>query len=726
MAKRDMDLYHSRRTQDDLKELIIKYKIPRDLHPRLPSEDFVMTEFLDDAIAGSLGFKQGYYFGGALLVFADRADGEHWKSGFFLIDQTTIPDYMTWRHPDLMIDDPKTVRLPFYCTPNAAVDSAILNPTLEELAVSNPSAKVIDKAEASQKRKSSTFGSALGHVAKHTRNQSGGSATPTSEGPNTQGHRGRGIMTDADAAAVLFVGASRPWIPFGPAPSFRELSRDAIHRDLFPFSSSPCYDTYPKGGEMVWIEALSSDQLIAKMSFLHCLMMSHGGELLAWYYGLLHSHHELNDKHSAFDASFAKSKAKGKERKKNIKSLTKSLDNMHAEVALLSGDLNRATVFEAEKMFLASDEFSRVQAELLSLVASAAFKCGLSMHRTKEEFYAVLNKISQFVPGAHDRLTEASLLVIQSYYALLNKISERDAEPLFVILQLEPDKLAHPANVLALRDACVSPPITKESTGVSQVIDDITELTGKGLERASFSHGDVVVVLSAGEKGDGFVPSSTIEEVAAPPSELGDIVLGWFGCFHLSPSVCREIVPIEQKDDDLKKKLAKNNEAKMVLYNALPEKEYERIFMCKTAKDIWKSLLITHQESMDCRFARFNIIITSLKVVDEGFSSKNYVRKFLRALHPKWSAKVTIIEESKDLSSLALDELIDNLKVHEVVMEKDSKIYRGKKERIKDQLNAKVEAVQIILTGIDNDMYSTVDACPNACEMWKAIERLKQ
>nr|GEZ54544.1 hypothetical protein [Tanacetum cinerariifolium] len=45
---------------------------------------------------------------------------------------------------------------------------------------------------------------------------------------------------------------------------------------------------------------------------------------------------------------------------------------------------------------------------------------------------------------------------------------------------------------------------------------------------------------------------------------------------------------------------------------------------------------------------------------------------------------------------------------------------------IRDQLNAKAEAVQIILTGIDNNIYSTVNACPNACEMWKAIERLKQ
>nr|GEX47805.1 hypothetical protein [Tanacetum cinerariifolium] len=47
-------------------------------------------------------------------------------------------------------------------------------------------------------------------------------------------------------------------------------------------------------------------------------------------------------------------------------------------------------------------------------------------------------------------------------------------------------------------------------------------------------------------------------------------------------------------------------------------------------------------------------------------------------------------------------------------------------EEIRDQLNAETEAVQIILTRIDNDIYATVDACPNAYEMWKAIERLKQ
>ncbi|GJZ84563.1 zf-CCHC domain-containing protein [Tanacetum coccineum] len=117
---------------------------------------------------------------------------------------------------------------------------------------------------------------------------------------------------------------------------------------------------------------------------------------------------------------------------------------------------------------------------------------------------------------------------------------------------------------------------------------------------------------------------------------------------------------------------------------------------------------ILEEESIDSGFARFNTIITSLKALDKGFSSKNYVRKFLRALHPKWRAKVTAIEESKDLSSLALDELIGNLKVHEVVMEKDSEIYRGKKERVKSiALKAKKESSddETSTSGSDDEEY---------------------
>ncbi|GJW33947.1 hypothetical protein Tco_0053979 [Tanacetum coccineum] len=155
-----------------------------------------------------------------------------------------------------------------------------------------------------------------------------------------------------------------------------------------------------------------------------------------------------------------------------------------------------------------------------------------------------------------------------------------------------------------------------------------------------------------------------------------------------------EIVPFDKQSDDLKKRLAKNNEAKMVIYNALPRKEYERIFMCKTLKEIWETLLINHQEeSIDNAFARFNIIITSLKALDEGFYSKNYVRKFLKALHPKWRAKITAIKESKDLTSLSLDELIGNLKVYEVIIKKDSEIVKGKREHSRSlALKAKKES----------------------------------
>ncbi|GJT76819.1 zf-CCHC domain-containing protein [Tanacetum coccineum] len=163
-----------------------------------------------------------------------------------------------------------------------------------------------------------------------------------------------------------------------------------------------------------------------------------------------------------------------------------------------------------------------------------------------------------------------------------------------------------------------------------------------------------------------------------------------------------KVVSFHKQNDDLKKKLAKNNEAKMIIYNPLLRKEYERIFMCQTAKEIWDTLLITHQGNNQVKaneidllvqkyeqfmipkeesFAKFNTIITSLKALDEGFSSKNCVRKFLRALHPKWRAKVTAIEESKNLTTLSLDELIGNLKVYEEVIKKDSETVKSKREQ---------------------------------------------
>ncbi|GKC75507.1 zf-CCHC domain-containing protein [Tanacetum coccineum] len=61
-------------------------------------------------------------------------------------------------------------------------------------------------------------------------------------------------------------------------------------------------------------------------------------------------------------------------------------------------------------------------------------------------------------------------------------------------------------------------------------------------------------------------------------------------------------------------------------------------------------------------------------------------------LHLKWRVKVTAIEESKDLTSVSLDELIGNLKVHEMIIKKDSKIVKAKGERKSFSLKVKKES----------------------------------
>ncbi|GJW40900.1 hypothetical protein Tco_0066745 [Tanacetum coccineum] len=75
---------------------------------------------------------------------------------------------------------------------------------------------------------------------------------------------------------------------------------------------------------------------------------------------------------------------------------------------------------------------------------------------------------------------------------------------------------------------------------------------------------------------------------------------------------------------------------------------------------------------------------------DLGYNKDMERRKWM-AIDIK-RAKVTTIEESKDLTSLSLDELIENLKVYELIIKKDSKIVKGKVERRSLALKAKKES----------------------------------
>ncbi|GJW45980.1 retrovirus-related pol polyprotein from transposon TNT 1-94 [Tanacetum coccineum] len=139
-----------------------------------------------------------------------------------------------------------------------------------------------------------------------------------------------------------------------------------VVRDFFPFSAGPYYATYPRcvvgitifdqfptQGEMVRVEGLFDDELTKKMSVLHYMMMSHGGELLAYYRGLNQSHHEFLDfNEQAWDTSmllFPKSKAKGKDEDEEDKPLIKVWIICFMRVLVRSADLNQATILKVER-----------------------------------------------------------------------------------------------------------------------------------------------------------------------------------------------------------------------------------------------------------------------------------------------------------------------------------------------------------------------------------------
>ncbi|GJZ27965.1 hypothetical protein Tco_0572612 [Tanacetum coccineum] len=83
----------------------------------------------------------------------------------------------------------------------------------------------------------------------------------------------------------------------------------------------------------------------------------------------------------------------------------------------------------------------------------------------------------------------------------------------------------------------------------------------------------------------------------------------------------------------------------------------------------YEQFVISEDKSIDSAFARFNTIITSLKPLDEA------------------------IEELKDLTSLSLDELIGNLKVHKMIIKKDYEIVKAKVKRKSIALKAKKNLV---------------------------------
>ncbi|GKC73776.1 hypothetical protein Tco_1119659 [Tanacetum coccineum] len=251
--------------------------------------------------------KQGHWFSFAkrratspVCIDDKRSCMKDWKTGFFFIDRRAIPDYMPWRHPDSIITDLKPAagsydqqevrrlsafivklrdmpegestkvqeelhhdvrstlqRLPFYCTPSAAADVVIHDPTPECVAATTPNTKVLAKAEAFKKQKASTFGSALSQVAKHTRSttshSSDGSSRPnlfddhSDDDPDAYVEIPLITLIRSAVTIPLRGSAIRPRDSISPSSSVQDTAGVAIDKEFFLFLPRPYYADYSRG-----------------------------------------------------------------------------------------------------------------------------------------------------------------------------------------------------------------------------------------------------------------------------------------------------------------------------------------------------------------------------------------------------------------------------------------------------------------------------------------------
>jgi len=76
-------------------------------------------------------------------------------------------------------------------------------------------------------------------------------------------------------------------------------------------------------------------------------------------------------------------------------------------------------------------------------------------------------------------------------------------------------------------------------------------------------------------------------------------------------------------------------------------------------------------ESLDSMSLRFLSIINELKNLGRKFETEDIARKVLRSLTKKWRAKVTVMEECRDLANLSYQELIGALMAHELTLNAD-------------------------------------------------------
>ena len=166
-------------------------------------------------------------------------------------------------------------------------------------------------------------------------------------------------------------------------------------------------------------------------------------------------------------------------------------------------------------------------------------------------------------------------------------------------------------------------------------------------------------------------------------------------------------VPIDW--DEAKIKAANfNNKALNALFSAVTNEEFKKISSTETAKEAWTILQTTYEgtkavkdsklqrlttsfkeikmeddESFDEFYAKLKGIVNSAFNLGETIPEPKIVRTVLRSLPERFHAKITAIEESKDIDKIPLTELVGNLQTYNLGLTRIGKTGKGKNMALK-------------------------------------------
>ena len=88
-------------------------------------------------------------------------------------------------------------------------------------------------------------------------------------------------------------------------------------------------------------------------------------------------------------------------------------------------------------------------------------------------------------------------------------------------------------------------------------------------------------------------------------------------------------------------------------------------------------------ESFDEFYTKLKDIVNSASNLGETIPEPKIVRKVLRSLPERFHAKITAIEESKDIDKIPLTELVGNLQTYELGLSRIGKLGKGKSMALK-------------------------------------------